>query len=120
VCLLYTLVGSLITARIGSPLIRLDVEKQRREANFRFSLVRLRENSESVALCRGESVERQHLLERFGHIFRNVRATMQKQKRLNCFTIFYNQIAIIFPYIVAGPRYFSKSIALGGMMQTVD
>jgi vitamin B12/bleomycin/antimicrobial peptide transport system ATP-binding/permease protein len=120
VCLIYTLGGSLITARIGFPLIKLDVEKQRFEADYRFSLVRLRENSEGVALCRGESVEQQHLVERFGLIFRNVWATMQKQKQLNCFTSFYNQIAIIFPYIVAGPRYFAKSIALGGMMQTVD
>jgi ABC-type uncharacterized transport system fused permease/ATPase subunit len=120
VCLIYTLGGSLITARIGFPLIKLDVEKQRYEADYRFSLVRLRENSEGVALCRGESVEQQHLVERFGLIFRNVWATMQKQRRLNCFTSFYNQIAIIFPYIVAGPRYFAKSIALGGMMQTVD
>src|SRR5262249_53034497 len=68
VCLLYTLGGSLVTAWIGHPLIRLNVEKQRREADFRFSLVRLRENSESVALLGGEAAESRLLTERFARV----------------------------------------------------
>ncbi len=115
--LFYTLAGSLLTHKIGRPLIQLQFDQQRFEADFRFSLVRLRENSEGVALYRGEGEELANFRGRFRHVIRNWRGIMKKRKELGFFTISYSQIAIIFPFVVAAPRYFSGAIQLGGLMQ---
>lgn len=113
----YALVGTWLTVKIGRPLVGLNFNQQRYEADFRFSLVRLRENSESVAFYGGEGQERQHFLDRFRLVFGNFRQLMTQQKKLTWFTSGYFQIAIIFPYIMAGPRYFAGQIQLGGLMQ---
>ncbi len=115
--LIYAVAGTWLTNRIGSPLVRLNFDQQRYEADFRFSLVRLRENSESVALYGGERHEHEHFMGRFGHVFSNFWRIMIQQKRLTWFTSGYGQLAVIFPILVASPRFFAKQIELGGLMQ---
>ena len=114
---IYAIVGSILTHYVGRPLIGLNFQQERFEADFRFNLVRLRENAEGVALYRGETPEREGLLTRFERIRGNWWELMRFTKRLTGFTAGYSQIAIIFPFIVAAPRYFSGSMPLGGLMQ---
>lgn len=116
--LAYALLGTALTHWIGAPLINLYFEKQRYEADFRFNLIRVRENSEQIALLKGESAEQGHLLQRFGYVIGNWYAIMSRTKRLTAFTASYGQAATIFPYVVVAPAYFAKSIQLGDMMQT--
>ncbi len=115
--LLYAAVGTLVAHKIGRRLIGLNFEQQKREADYRFALVRLRENAEPIAFYGGEAAENATLRERFMHVVSNWRAIMQKQKQLTWFTSGYAQIANIFPILVAAPRYFSGAIQLGGLMQ---
>ncbi|TMH86226.1 MAG: ABC transporter ATP-binding protein/permease [Betaproteobacteria bacterium] len=115
--ILYAGAGSLLTHWIGKPLIGLQFNQQRYEADYRFSLVRLRENAEGVALYRGENEELGNFRKRFANVIANWWGIMRKQKHLNFFTVSYSQLAIVFPYVVAAPRYFSGAIQLGGLMQ---
>jgi putative ATP-binding cassette transporter len=115
--LIYALVGSVITHYVGRPLIALNFQQERFEADFRFNLVRLRENSEGVALYRGENAEKDGLLTRFERIRANWWELMRYTKRLTGFTSGYSQVAVIFPFIVAAPRYFTGAMPLGGLMQ---
>ena len=115
--LLYAIAGSWLTHLIGKPLIGLNFDQQRFEADYRFSLVRLRENSEGVALYRGEGEETENFRARFGNVISNWWGIMRKQKQLGFFTISYSQLAVIFPFVVAAPRFFSGAIQLGGLMQ---
>jgi putative ATP-binding cassette transporter len=116
--LLYALAGTWLTNWIGRPLVRLNFDQQRYEADFRFSLVRFRENTEGVALYRGEAGELRTFGERFASVVRNWWDIMRQQKRLTWFTAGYGQAAVIFPYLVVAPRYFRGQILLGGLMQT--
>ncbi|HEX4583754.1 MAG TPA: ABC transporter ATP-binding protein/permease [Burkholderiaceae bacterium] len=118
--LLYSLLGTWLTHRIGAPLVRLNFDQQRFEADFRFALVRLRENAEPIALYRGEEAETAALRGRFGQIAANWWAIMKRQKRLTWFTSGYNQVAVVFPVLAAAPRYFSGAMQLGGLMQTAQ
>ena len=115
--LIYAVAGSWLTHLVGRPLIRLNFDQQRFEADYRFSLVRLRENSEGVALYRGEGEETENFRARFGNVISNWWGIMRKQKQLGFFTSSYAQLAVVFPFVVAVPRYFSGAIALGGLMQ---
>jgi len=117
VALIYAIVGSWLTHVIGRPLIPLNFTQQRFEADFRFALVRLRENSEGVALYGGEAGEGANFRARFSNVVANWWALMKKTKTLNWFTTFYAQVAIIFPFIVAGPRYFAGKVPLGEIFQ---
>jgi vitamin B12/bleomycin/antimicrobial peptide transport system ATP-binding/permease protein len=118
--LLYAGIGTWLTVKIGRPLVPLNYARQRFEADFRFSLVRFRENAESVALYGGEPVELRLFKERFGSVFENFCQIMKRQKRLTWFTLGYAQVAVIFPVVVISPRYFLKQIGLGGLMQAVN
>jgi putative ATP-binding cassette transporter len=120
VALVYAIAGTLLTHFIGRPLIGLDFNQQRYEADFRFSLMRLRENSEGVALYRGEAEELAGFRSRFAAVINNWWALMKKQKQLGWFTSFYAQLAIIFPFIVVSPRFFSGALPLGGIFQTAS
>jgi putative ATP-binding cassette transporter len=120
VAIVYATLGTWLTHLIGRALIGLDFNQQRYEADFRFSLVRLRENSEGVALYRGEKEELGRFHERFANVIGNWWALMRKQKQLGWFTAFYGQMAIIFPYLVVSPRYFSGAMQLGGIFQTAS
>jgi putative ATP-binding cassette transporter len=115
--LLYAIAGTWLTHKIGRPLVGLNFDQQRFEADFRYSLVRLRENAEGVALYHGEADEKRHLLARFGMVWQNWWGLMKYRKRLLGFTAGFDQIATIFPFLVAAPRYFSGAIQLGGLMQ---
>ena len=114
---LYCAVGSVITHYIGRPQIKLNFEQQRYEADFRHHLVRVREYSESIALDKGETVERGQLDLRFAAVLKNYLALIKKQKNLVWFTNFFGQAAVVFPFIVAAPRFFSGAIQLGQLMQ---
>jgi putative ATP-binding cassette transporter len=117
VALVYAVVGTWLAHVIGKPLIRIGFDQQRYEANFRFSLVRLRENTEGVALYRGEASELQNFRANFRDVITIWWRKMLKQKQLGWFQSFYGQMAIIFPFVVASPRFFSGQMPLGGIFQ---
>src|SRR5215813_13196624 len=114
---IYAVAGTLLTRWIGKPLIQLNFDQQRYEADFRFSMVRLRENAENVAFYGGEGRELDTFQNRFGRIVANWWGIIRRRKKLTWFTTGYSQLAIIFPFVVAAPRYFDKAIQLGGLMQ---
>ncbi len=116
--ILYAAIGSALTHYVGRPLAMLSFQQEKAEADFRFSLVRLRENTEGVALYAGERAEKAGLIDRFTAVFVNWRLIMQRQKLLNALIAGYEQAASIFPIVVAAPRYFSGEIALGGLTRT--
>ncbi|MDF2635035.1 MAG: Xenobiotic-transporting ATPase [Pelosinus sp.] len=120
IAIIYSIMGTWLTVKIGNPLVGLNFRQQRYEADFRFSLIRLRENSESIALYGGEKQEQAKLTDRFQMVFQNFKELMLRQKRLTWFTSGYSQVAIIFPLVVAAPRYFSNQIQLGGLIQTAS
>jgi vitamin B12/bleomycin/antimicrobial peptide transport system ATP-binding/permease protein len=119
VALLYAAAGTWFTHWIGRPLVQLNFDRQRCEADFRFGLVRFRENTEGVALYRGEADELRDFHQRFAAVVANWWGIMRRQKRLTYFTAGYSQAAWIFPSVVAAPRYFRGELALGGLMQTI-
>ncbi|KQP48602.1 ABC transporter ATP-binding protein/permease [Pseudorhodoferax sp. Leaf274] len=114
---LYCLAGSLITHLIGRPQIGLNFRQQRLEADFRHHMVRVREYSEAIALDRGEPVERAQLDTRFGKVLANYLDLIRAQKRLIWFSSFFGQAAVIFPFLVSAPRFFSGALQLGDLMQ---
>jgi vitamin B12/bleomycin/antimicrobial peptide transport system ATP-binding/permease protein len=116
--LLYALAGTWLTDRVGRPLVQLNFDQQRNEADFRFGLVRFRENSEGVALSGGEADELRGFRDLFANVVRNWWAIMRRQKRLTWLTAGYAQVAVVFPFVVAAPRYFRGEIPLGGLVQT--
>jgi len=118
VALLYAIVGSWLTHLVGRPLATLRFRQQRVEADFRYSLVRVRENMEGIALYSGEAEEKHTLSHRFAGVIGNWWAIMQRTKMLNALTAGYEQVAVVFPFIVAAPRFFSGEIPLGGLTQT--
>ena len=120
VALIYSFVGTWLTHLVGRVLVPLRFRQQRFEADFRYALVRLRENMEGVALYDGEPEEKANLGERFANVISNWWAIMQRTKLLNSLVVGYTQVAIIFPLVVAAPRYFSGALELGGLMQTAD
>jgi putative ATP-binding cassette transporter len=117
---LYAIAGTWLTDWIGRPLVRLNFDRQRYEADFRFNLVRFRENTEGVALYRGEADELRGFGQRFEAVVRNWWDIMRRQKRLTSFTSGYSQLAWIVPSVVAAPRYFRGELGLGGLMQTTS
>jgi putative ATP-binding cassette transporter len=118
--LIYALLGTVLTHLIGWPLVELNFQQQRYEADFRFNLVRARENAEQIALLHGEPVERTRLLSRFGLVVQNWLSIMQRNKKLTAFTASYSQASVIFPYLLIAPAYFAEKVQLGGMMQTLS
>jgi putative ATP-binding cassette transporter len=119
VALAYAAIGTTLTHLVGRPLSILNFRQQRVEADFRYALVRVRENMESIALYRGEQEEGVTLKERFHAVIENWYQIMRRTKLLNSLVNGYAQIAIIFPIVVAAPRYFAGAMQLGGLMQTV-
>ena len=118
VALAYAVVGTWLTHLVGRPLAALRFRQQRVEADFRYSLVRVRENMEGIALYSGEAEEKGILGHRFSSVIGNWWAIMQRTKMLNALTAGYEQVAVVFPFIVAAPRFFSGQIPLGGLTQT--
>ena len=118
--LIYAVIGTALTHLIGWQLIPLNFQQQRFEADFRYNLVRTRENAEQIAALGGEAAEREHHLNRFGSVVANWLALMQRQKQLTFFTQSYSQASVIFPYVIVSPAYFSGAVQLGGLMQTAS
>jgi putative ATP-binding cassette transporter len=118
--LIYAVFGTVLTHLIGWPLVGLNFQQQKFEADFRFNLVRARENAEQIALLSGEGVERTRLSSRFERVVENWLAIMQRTKKLTAFTASYSQASIIFPYILVAPAYFAGKVQLGGLMQTAS
>jgi len=117
--LLYNLIGTLITFKIGRPLINLNFEQQQREATFRFSAIDLRSHAEQVALYRGEDHQKSILNFHFLRVLQNWYAIILRQKLLLWFTGGFNQLAVLLPLLVALPNYFGKVFLLGGLMQSI-
>ena len=117
VALIYSIIGTWITHKVGKKLVSLNFVQQRYEADFRFSMMRLRENAESVAFYEGEKQEGEVFKKRFALLLENFWKIVQKQKQLVWLNSGYSQIAIIFPFVVCIPRYLSREITLGGLMQ---
>jgi vitamin B12/bleomycin/antimicrobial peptide transport system ATP-binding/permease protein len=118
--LIYSVGGTAITHWIGRPLIGLMFNQQRYEADFRFNLVRARENSEQIALLQGEPAERERLMGRFGSVVGNWLNIMSRTKKLTFFTAGFNQASVVFPIIVVAPAYFAGVMQLGGLTQTAS
>lgn len=117
VALVYALAGTWLAHLVGRPLIDLNFRRQKLEADFRFDLIRVRENAEPVALYRGEKIEREALGGRFGLVLANNWRIIVAEMRLGVYQIGYDQIAVVFPFLVASPRFFSGAITLGVLMQ---
>jgi putative ATP-binding cassette transporter len=118
--LIYSVGGTAITHLIGRPLIDLMFNQQRFEADFRFNLVRARENSEQIALLHGEDAERERLGTRFGRVVDNWYMIMSRQKKLTFFTAGFDQASVVIPYLMVAPAYFANAVQLGALMQTAS
>lgn len=117
VAVLYCLVGSAISLWLGKPQVRLNNQQQRLEANYRHHMIRVREHAEAIAMDEGERVEGEQLRLRFGDVLANYLLLIKQQKRLAWFSNFFGQAAVVFPFIIAAPRFFSGAIQLGQLMQ---
>ena len=115
--LAYSGVGTFFAHKVGRKLIGLNFDQQKYEADFRFSMMRVRENSESIAFYRGEAAEREGFDLKFSNVIKNYWQLMKKTKHLNFYVNGYMQLAIIVPLLMAAPRYFAKEIQLGGLIQ---
>ncbi len=118
--LVYSVVGTVLVHIVGRKLIRLNFDQQKYEADFRFNMMRVRENSESVAFYGGEQPELKGFRERFSKVISNYWQLMKQMKILNFYINGYAQFAVIVPLILASPQYFSGAMALGGLMQTIS
>jgi len=119
VALVYCAIGSVLTIKIGRPLISLNFEQQRREATFRFAAVDLRSHAEDVALYRGEEHQKNILQRLFDRVLENWYFIILRQKLLLWFTAGFNQLSVALPLLVALPNYFSKVFELGGLIQSI-
>jgi vitamin B12/bleomycin/antimicrobial peptide transport system ATP-binding/permease protein len=120
VALIYAGVGSWLILKVGRPLVTINNNQQRYEADYRFSLARFRENTEGVALYRGEKQELEQFDLRFSSVVKNWLSMMKRQKLVGWWQYGYVQVAVPFPYLVAAPRYFSGAFELGGLMQIAN
>jgi putative ATP-binding cassette transporter len=118
--IVYTIGGTWLAVRIGRPLIGINFDQQRFEADLRFSLVRLRENTESVAFYGGEEREFGTFWSRFGRVYGNFMALILRQRMLGFYANGYGQAAVVFPYLLMAPRYFGERLALGVIQQVAD
>lgn len=120
VALIYAVVGTYLTFKIGKPLIKLDFQQQAYEADFRYNLMRVREYSENIAFYNGEAQEQIGLIDRFSNVVSNFISIMYRQMKIDILSVGYGQLAVIFPIVVASPRYFAKLIKLGDLMQILS
>lgn len=118
--LIYSVIGTYITHIVGRKLVKINFIQQKYEADFRFSMIRLRESAESVAFYRGEAQEGSVFKQRFKMLLDNFWKLVNKQKQLVFLNSGYSQIAIIFPFVVAMNRYLTKEVTLGGLMQVAS
>ena len=116
--LLYASIGTSVTYFVGRPMIMANILQNKAEADYRFALMRLRENSEGIALIRGEEDEREGLTGFFGQVYAATKHLMRTQRRLMWLTSAYGMVGMVYPTLVASPLYFAGAMTLGGLMQT--
>jgi putative ATP-binding cassette transporter len=116
--LLYASIGTTITYYVGRPMIMANILQNKAEADYRFGLMRLRENSEGIALIRGEADESAGLTGFFAQVYKATKHLMQTQRRLMWLTSAYGMVGMVYPTLVASPLYFAGTMSLGGLMQT--
>jgi vitamin B12/bleomycin/antimicrobial peptide transport system ATP-binding/permease protein len=115
---IYVIIATVFAFRIGRPLIRLNFLNELLTASYRYALVRIRDNSENIAFYRGEQVENAGLMERFAAVIANTWAIVYRSLKFQGFNLVISQIAVVFPYIIQAPRFFSQQITLGDVNQT--
>ena len=120
VAFIYSAIGTWLTHRVGRKLVGYNVDQQRYEADFRYSMMRIRENSESVALYGGGAGEGRNIKRRLYLLIDNFQKILRTEKHLTGIKSGYFQMGNIFPVLVAAPRYLIKEITLGGLMQTAQ
>lgn len=120
VSLFYAIVGTYFANKVGRKLIRLNYDQQRYEADFRFNMIRVRENGESIAFYGGEEPEKLGFKDKFSMVIENFWHLMNRTKILNFYVNGYAQLAVIVPLIMAAPQYFGGAMNLGGLMQTIS
>ena len=118
--LIYAVVGTDLTHLIGWPLVGAQLHQQRFEADFRFNLVRVRENAEQIALLGGEAAERERLLDRFSRVVTNWVEIMHAHQEADVPHRAYTQVSTVFPFVVISPAYFAGAMQLGGLTQTAS
>ena len=118
-CLIYTIIASFLTHVIGRKLIPLNFEQQRYEADLRFSIMRVRENSESIAFYGGENVEKKNFRERFKNVISNYRKLIARNKLLDFYKNTYTHVTTIFPIVIVAPIFFPKEIPFAGFKVTI-
>jgi putative ATP-binding cassette transporter len=117
---LYAILGTLVTFGVfGKPLIGLNFQQLRREADFRFSLIRIRENAEAIAFYQGEVREASHVKQRFSEVFGNYKKLIRRTLGLNLFQYGYSFVTLIFPCIIIAPRVLSGELEVGRVVQAV-
>ncbi|QRX80968.1 ABC transporter ATP-binding protein/permease [Glaciimonas sp. PAMC28666] len=114
----YVLIATVFAVKVGRPLMRLAFLSEKFNADFRYALVRIREYAENIAFFRGENVERSALAARFSNVISNMWAIVSRSLKFQGLNLVVSQIAVVFPLIIQAPRFFSKQITLGDMMQT--
>ena len=117
---IYIIVATVLAFKIGRPLIRLNFLDERLNANYRYSLIRVREYAESIAFYAGEKIEGSKLRQRFAEVIENVWAIVHRSLKFQGFNFFISQTAVIFPFIIQAPRFFAGKLDLGGMVQTAQ
>jgi vitamin B12/bleomycin/antimicrobial peptide transport system ATP-binding/permease protein len=117
---IYAIIGTLLTIKLGRPLVSLNFEQQRREATFRYAAIDLRTHAENVALYHGEAQQRNIMQRLFDRVLENWLGIVLRQKMLMWFTAGYNQLSVLLPLLVALPNYFSKKFMLGGLIQSLQ
>lgn len=116
----YVLLSSLVAFKIGRPLIQLNFANERLNANYRYSLIRLKEYAESIAFYRGENMEKHQLLKQFDLVIDNIWKIIKTTLKLSGFNLIISQISVVFPLVIQVARYFSNQITLGDLMQTTN
>lgn len=117
VALLYCGGGTLITYWLGKALKRMNFELQKREANFRYHMARVRDNAEAIALDRAQDIEHFQLDRKMDALLESKYALVKRETRLTWFTAFFSNLSMLFPYLVLAERYFNGHIDMGTLAQ---
>ncbi|MEJ2124973.1 MAG: ABC transporter ATP-binding protein/permease [Alphaproteobacteria bacterium] len=115
----YAVIGSWLTWRVGRPLVPLNAEMRAREADFRFTLLRVNESSEAIALYGGENDERKYVKGKLGNVISMMMNLTNAHVRLMWVTASYGWMAIVVPFIVTAPGYFAGTLSFGDLMKVV-
>ena len=116
----YVIITTVIAFRLGRPLIMLNFVNERLNANYRYSLIRIKEYAESVAFYAGEKVESSQLYKQFGSVINNMWDIVYRTLKFSGFNLVVSQVSVVFPLLIQVGRYFEKQIKLGDLMQTLQ